>query len=115
MFPQNDELYRALIKERQDEIRRAVARYHLDRAARAAQPPRPPRLAGLLQCLRRWSTGVRRGHGPLPPIARSAGSPDRRSAAATRREQPRMHGHTNHTVSGDGVYSLDAESSHEIE
>ena len=57
MFPLNDEVYQAVIKERQGEIQRAVARYRLARAARAAQPPRPPRLAGLLQCVRRWSTG----------------------------------------------------------
>ena len=53
MFPYNEALIMASIKERQAEIQREFERYHLARATRAAQPPRPPRLAGLLQCVRR--------------------------------------------------------------
>jgi hypothetical protein len=54
MFPLNDELYMALIRERQAEIQRAFERYHLTRAAPAAQPPGQPRLVAVLQRVRPW-------------------------------------------------------------
>ena len=62
MFPLNDELHRALITEREGEIQRAFDRYHLTRAARAAQPPGQPRLVAVLQRVRRWVRGLSAPH-----------------------------------------------------
>ena len=65
MFPQNDELYRALIRERQGGIQRAFERYHLTRAGRAAQPSGRGRLRALLQRARHWVRGLGAPHAAL--------------------------------------------------
>jgi hypothetical protein len=43
MFPQSPELTAKLGTMRQAEMRAEIARYHMIRGARAAQPSRPPR------------------------------------------------------------------------
>ena len=58
MFPQSDGLITALITSHQAEIRQERERYRLIRAARAARPRAPWRLATLFLHIRPWTIGA---------------------------------------------------------